>query len=164
MKDEGPIQLSLFDEKDLVEIMHPDFPGERLVACQNMLLARERARKREELLRVTEKDLEKIRRKVCRKRRPLRGAREIGVVAGKVLGASKAAKHFQYEITEDTFTSDRDLPAVPKMRSALLQALTNSPSPPEGRLTCSLLSGSPKTRDHRRQVPEKTGSSTQFRV
>ena len=107
MKDEGPLQLSLFDEQDLAEIYSPDFPGERLVACRNPLLADDRARKREELLQATEEKLAKVRARVVRQGRPLRGEDAIGVAVGKVLGASKVAKHFSYEITDETFTFER---------------------------------------------------------
>jgi hypothetical protein len=108
MKQGGPLQLSLFDEQDLAEITHPDFPGERLVACRNPLLAEDRARTREELLEATEKKLAKVQRKTLRKRKPLRGEKEIGVEVGKELGASKVAKHFRYEITHDSFTFERN--------------------------------------------------------
>jgi hypothetical protein len=108
MKGDGPLQLSLFDEQDLAEIYSPDFPGERLVACRNPLLAEDRARKREELLGATEEKLTKLQARTQRKRRPLRGQDAIGVAVGKVLGASKVAKHFRYEITEDSFAFERD--------------------------------------------------------
>lgn len=108
MKEGGPLQLSLFDEQDLAEITSPDFPGERLVACRNPLLAADRARTRQELLAVTEHKLEKLRLRTLQARRPLRGETTIGVEVGKVLGASKMAKHFRYAITEDTFTFERD--------------------------------------------------------
>lgn len=108
MKDDGPLQLSLFDQQDLAEIYSPDFPGERLVACRNPLLAEDRARKREELLRVTEGKLAKVQARTRRKRRPLRGEDAIGVEVGKVLGASKVAKHVRYRITDDSFAFERD--------------------------------------------------------
>jgi hypothetical protein len=108
MKDEGPLQLSLFDEQDLAEITHPDYPGERLVACRNPLLAEDRARKREELLQATEKKLRTLQGRVHRKRRPLRGEKEIGVEVGKVLGTSRVAKHVRYEITHDGFSFERN--------------------------------------------------------
>jgi hypothetical protein len=82
----GNLQLSLFDQQDLAEIQHPAYPGERWIACRNPLLAEERKRKREELLSATEKRLEKIRAATQRKRRPLRGNREIALAVGKVLG------------------------------------------------------------------------------
>jgi len=108
MKDDGPLQLSLFDQQDLAEIHFPDFPGERLIACRNPLLAADRARTREELLQVTERKLAKVQARTERERRPLRGEDAIGVEVGKVLGASKVAKHFRYRIMDDSFTFERD--------------------------------------------------------
>ncbi len=105
---EGPLQLSLFDEQDLAEITSPDFPGERLVACKNPLLARDRARKRGELLAVTEEKLEAVVDATRRQKRPLRGKDRIGVRVGRVLARSKMGKHFRYEITEEAFTFERD--------------------------------------------------------
>jgi hypothetical protein len=102
------IQLSLFDETDLVEITHPDYPGERLVVCKNPLLAEERKRKRESLLLATEAELDKIAAAVCRARRPLRGKDQIGLRVGKVINARKVAKHFIIEIAEDNFSFSRD--------------------------------------------------------
>jgi transposase len=100
---DGNLQLSLFDQQDLAEIQHPAYPGERLIACHNPLLAEERKRKREELLAATEKQLEKIRAATQRKRRPLRGKKEIGLAVGKVLGRYKMGKHLQLTIEEDRF-------------------------------------------------------------
>jgi len=77
LASDGVLQLSLFDSRDLAEIAHPDFPGERLVACYNPLLAEERARKRPELLAATEKELEKIALATRRKQRPLRGKQSL---------------------------------------------------------------------------------------
>ena len=99
----GPLQPSLFDDRDMAEITSPDFPGERLVVCKNPLLAEERARKREELLVATEKDLARIKARVERAKNPLRGAAEIGRTAGAVIGKRKMAKHFLIEITDQTF-------------------------------------------------------------
>ena len=103
----GQLQMSLFDKTDLVEIAHPDFPGERLVACFNPLLAEERSRKRPELLAATEKQLEKISAATKRARRPLRGKHNIGVRAGKILNRYKMGKHFQLRIEEDSFHYER---------------------------------------------------------
>jgi transposase len=100
---DGRLQMSLFDNTDLVEIAHPDFPGERLVACFNPLLAEERARKRPDLLAATEKQLEKIAAATKRARRPLRGKQNIGLRAGKILNRYKMGKHFQLRIEEDSF-------------------------------------------------------------
>jgi hypothetical protein len=111
-QDEGPLQPSLFDKTDLAEIRHPDFPGERLVACFNPLLATERARKREDLLQATERELAKIAAATRREKRALRGQDQIGLRAGKVLGRFKMAKHFAITITETTFRYDRKVEAI----------------------------------------------------
>lgn len=108
LREEGVLQLSLFDQHGLAEIRSSAFPGERLVACRNPLLGAERARKREALLRATEKELEKIATAVTRERRPLRGQGAIGVRVGRVLGRFKMAKHFRYEITDAAFSFERD--------------------------------------------------------
>jgi transposase len=102
------LQLSLFDEQDLAEIYSPDYPGERLVACRNPLLADERARKREDLLQATEQKLNKIVEATQRNKRPLRGQDKIGVRVGKVLGKYKMEKHFTYTITETSFSYERN--------------------------------------------------------
>lgn len=101
--DNGPLQRSLFDTTDLAEIRHPDFPAERLIACRNPLLEAERARKREDLLRATERDLDKIVAAATRETRPLRGKDRIGLRVGKVLNRFKVAKHFEITITETAF-------------------------------------------------------------
>lgn len=103
----GLIQPELFDEKNLAEIQSPDFPGERLVVCRNPLLARSRARKREELLCATEAELRKIRAAVGRGRNPLRGRAEIGLRAGRVINKYKVAKHFRLTIADDAFAFAR---------------------------------------------------------
>jgi transposase len=100
---DGQLQMSFFDKTDMVEIAHPDFPGERLVACFNPLLAEERARKRPELPAATEKQLEKIAAATKRARRPLRGKQNIGLRAGKILNRYKMGKHFELRIEEDGF-------------------------------------------------------------
>src|ERR1700722_14006867 len=98
MADDGPLQLSLFDQQDLAEITSPDFPGERLIACRNPVLAAERARKREDLLAATEKLLAPIIARVQAGR--LAGAGPIGVEAGKVISKYKTAKHFHAVISD----------------------------------------------------------------
>jgi len=105
MADGGPLQLSLFDEQDLAEITSPDFPGERLVACRNPVLASDRARKREDLLQATEKLLAPIIARVQAGR--LSGAGPIGVEIGKVISKYKTAKHFQVTITDDSLAVAR---------------------------------------------------------
>jgi len=107
LRDAGTIQLSLFDDKDLAEVTSPDFPDERLVACRNPLLAEERARKREELLQATERELAKVVQAVQRPKRPLKGKDAIGLRVGKVIGRFKMKKHFSIQITEDGFTYQR---------------------------------------------------------
>lgn len=98
----GPLQLSLFDEANLAEITHPDYPDERLVACRNPALAIERARKRAELLAATETELDKIRAATARQARPLHGKDRIGVRVGKVVNKYKVAKHFDVHITDSS--------------------------------------------------------------
>ncbi len=105
---DGMLQPSLFDEVDLAEIHHPNFPGERLIACRNPLLAAERARKREEMLVSTESKLEVIRKATKRDQRPLRGKDTIGIRLGRVFARSKMGKHFRYTITDDSFDFERD--------------------------------------------------------
>jgi hypothetical protein len=105
---DGALQLSLFDQMDLAEITHPDYPGERLVACKNPFLEAERARKRESLLAATEADLAKIAAAVARERRPLRGHGTIALRADRVLRRRKVAKHFTTSIGEDSFTYARN--------------------------------------------------------
>jgi hypothetical protein len=104
--DGGPLQLSLFDEQNLAEITHPDYPGERLVCCRNPALAESRRRKRESLLAATEADLEKIRASVAAGR--LKDKDKIGIRVGKVIGKHKVGKHFTWDITGDGFSFRRD--------------------------------------------------------
>ena len=101
----GSIQPSLFDTQNLCEITHPDYPGERLVACKNPFLADERARKRQALLTATEADLDKVRASVQAGR--LRDPAKIGLRAGRVLNRHKVAKHFSLEIQEGSFSFTR---------------------------------------------------------
>jgi Transposase DDE domain len=103
--DDGPLQMSLFDQHDLAEIAHPDYPGERLIACRNPLLAAERARKRNELLAATETLLDPIIARVTAGR--LCGADAIGVAVGKVINKYKMGKHFHYSITDASLALQR---------------------------------------------------------
>jgi hypothetical protein len=105
MADDGPLQLSLFDQQDLAEITSPDFPGERLIACRNPALADERARNREDLLTATEKLLAPLITRVATGR--LAGAAAIGVEVGKVISKYKTGKHFDAAITDDSLTITR---------------------------------------------------------
>ena len=102
------LQLTLFDEQDLVEITSPDFPAERLVCCRNPVLAAQRTRKRQDLLAATEKQLAPIAAATTRARRPLRGQDKIALKVGKVINHYKMAKHFHTEITDETFTFTRN--------------------------------------------------------
>jgi hypothetical protein len=101
----GELQLGLFDERNLFELSHADYPGERLIACRNAELKKLRAHKRESLLQATEKELEKVRAMVGRGR--LRGGDQIGVRVGKVVNQYKVAKHFTLEIADDRFAFTR---------------------------------------------------------
>lgn len=101
--DGGSLQLSLFDETHLAEIRSPAYPGERLVACFNPLLADERRRKRGELIEATEKELARIAAEVKRRTRTPLGEAEIALKAGKVLNRYKVAKHFDLTIANGVF-------------------------------------------------------------
>jgi transposase len=99
--ENGPLQLSLFDDRDLAEICAPDmFPGERLIVCRNRDLAAERARKREELLAATERDLTRVQEQIRRKTPRLKSAAEIGLAVGAVIDNRKMAKHFTIDIQD----------------------------------------------------------------
>jgi len=104
----GAFQMSLFDDRDLAEITHSSFPGERLIVCKNPQLAAERKRKRLAMLDDTERKLEKIRAATQRRSRALRGKDKIGVRVGRVLERSRMAKHFRLSIEKDSFTYERD--------------------------------------------------------
>jgi len=107
----GALQLSLFDEANLAEITnHPDYPGERLVACRNPALAAQRSRKRDELLAATEALLEPIRASVTAGR--LVGADKIGLRVGKVINHHKMAKHFTLDIADTRFAYTRNAAAI----------------------------------------------------
>jgi hypothetical protein len=103
----GPLQLSLFDDRDLAEISAPDYPGERLIVCRNLRLAAERARKRAALLAATERDLTRIVAATRRRHGPLRGEAAIGIAVGAVADRHKMAKHFEMTITDDRFSYRR---------------------------------------------------------
>jgi transposase len=107
---QGAVQMGLFDERNLLEISSPDFPGERLVACRNPELARLRAHTREDLLAATERNLEKI--KVRVEAGKLAGKDKIGVAVGKVVNQYKVAKHFELTIADDAFSFTRQTEAI----------------------------------------------------
>jgi hypothetical protein len=107
VQENGPLQLSLFDERNLAEVSSPDFPGERLIVCRNRDLAKARARKREALLVATERDLARIQAHVRRKGSALSTAAEIGLAVGEVVNARKMAKHFALDIRDGHFSWTR---------------------------------------------------------
>jgi transposase len=109
---EGSLQLSLFDEKNLVEIQSPEYPGERLMGCYNPLLAEERRRKREALLQATEKALRRIVHEAERRKHKLLSATEIALKVGKVLGRYKMGKHFESTIEAGKLSWQRKLAAI----------------------------------------------------
>ena len=109
-RDDGPLQMSLFDTHDLAEIHHPDYPGERLIACRNPALAQQRARKRADLLAATEKPLAAIKKRVDAG--TLRGADKIGIAVGKDTAKYKMGKHFHLTITDTAFTYHRDQASI----------------------------------------------------
>ena len=104
--DDGPLQMSLFDTQDLAEIAHPDYPGERLIACRNPALATERARNRHELLAATEHEFTRIADRVTRG--TLAGAANIGKALGKISGKYKMDKHFDTTISDTAFRFTRN--------------------------------------------------------
>jgi hypothetical protein len=114
--EQGAIQLSLFDRQNLAEIDDPRHPGERLVLCHNPMRATERARKREEMLAATERELAKVARMVARGaaggRGGLRGAAAIGERVGRVVNTYKMAKHFSREITDTSVSYSRDAASI----------------------------------------------------
>src|SRR6516165_11395614 len=110
MAGDGPLQLSLFDEQDLAEIPSPQFPGERLIACRNPVLAGERARKRQDLLAATEDDLGKVAAQVAAGR--IKDPAAIGLRAGRVLNKRKMAKHFTLDIAERRISWQRNQEAI----------------------------------------------------
>jgi hypothetical protein len=110
MADDGPLQLSLFDEQDLAEISSPDFPGERLIACRNPFEAARRARTRQELLAATEADLGTIAARAAAGR--IKDPDKIGVAAGKIINKRKVAKHFILDIGEGRISWRRDQDSI----------------------------------------------------
>ncbi len=107
---QGQLQLDLFDERNLFEFSHPDYPGERLVACRNRQLARLRAHKRQALLQATEKNLAKVQGMVESGR--LAGEDNIGVRVGKVVNQYKVAKHFTLDIGDAAFCFQRKADSI----------------------------------------------------
>ena len=105
---QGAIQMSFFDEQDVAEITHPDYPGERLIVCRNPLLAAERARKRQELIEAAEKKLKEIEAATQRQRQAVRGVNKISYLVGRALAASKVEKYFRWTATETELSWQRN--------------------------------------------------------
>jgi transposase len=131
--DDGTLQMDLFDERNLFEIEHPDFPGERLVACRNPELARRRAHKRAALIAATTAELDKVRAMVARG--TLKGPADIGVRVGKVLNKYKVAKHFKltiadtgfrFELRQDKVTDEAALDGLYVVRAGVTQRLMSA--------------------------------------
>jgi len=106
--EQGDLQLSLFDERDLMEIDSSEYPGERLVVCRNPMQAEDRRRRREELLCATEEDLARIAAATVRRKNPLVGKENIALRVGKVIDKRKMGKHFILEIGDHSFSYSRD--------------------------------------------------------
>jgi transposase len=104
--DDGPLRMSLFDTQNVAEIVHPDYPGERLVCCRNPALAEERARRHQALLVATEKELDKIAGRVSSGK--LSGKDAIGVAVGKVINKYTVGKHITLDISDTKFGFSRD--------------------------------------------------------
>ena len=130
----GQLQLGLFDEKNLFELSHPDFPGERLIACRNRELAKLRSHKRQSLLEATEQELEHVKGMVERGR--LSGRDKIGLRVGKVVNKYKVAKHFALEIQDQSFhfhrlehqiAQEAALDGIYVVRTALTQEQMTAP-------------------------------------
>ena len=127
---DGHLNRSLFDKVNLAEIDSPDFPGERLIACYNPLLAEKRTQKREALLAATEARLTKMAKAVSRRTKAVLSAGEIGVKAGRVIGRHKMAKHIRLTISDGRFTWDRDVESInqEKLLDGIYVVRTSEPS------------------------------------
>ncbi len=112
LAEEKSLQMDLFDKLDLFTITSPDYPGERLVACRNQLLATKRAKVREELLASAEIKLKKAQEATSRPKRALKGVEAITRRLTRILDGSKMNKHFMLEIKADGFTFERDAESI----------------------------------------------------
>jgi transposase len=108
--EQGHLQLGLFDERNLLELSSPDYPGERLVACRNPQLAKSRAHKREALLAATEIKLTKIKARVAAGK--LSGKDAIGLKVGKIINQYKVGKHFELAIGDQAFSFQRKAESI----------------------------------------------------
>jgi len=151
--EQGALQLSLLDQKNLAEITAPDYPGERLMVCHNPVLGEQRRRKREALLAATEKSLEKIRKEAARRKKKPFKAAEIGLKVGKVLGRYKMGKHFECTIGEGSFVWSRRAESIAQEEKLDGIYVLRTSEPAER------LSG----RRHRAGLQEPGGSGTAFR-
>ena len=106
--EQGAIQLSLFDERNMAEISSETYPGERLIVCRNPLLAEDRGRTRKELLDCTERRLKRIEKEVKRRTKTLLTAGEIGLKVGRVVDRYKVSKHFDLDIRDGYFAFTRN--------------------------------------------------------
>jgi len=133
-RDDGPLQMSLFDTQNFAEITHPDYPTERLVCCRNPALAEQRARKRRELIAATDTELDKIAARVANGR--LNAKDNIGIATGKVINKYKVGKHFILDSTDTTFTyrhdpdtirTETDLDGIHVIRTSLTTETLDAP-------------------------------------
>ncbi len=133
-RDDGPLQMSLFDTQNFAEITHPDYPDERLVCCRNPALAEQRARKRRELINATDTELDKIAARVAGGK--LTGRDDIGIAVGKVINKYKVAKHFVPDITDtslsyrhdpDKIQTEADLDGIYVIRTSLTAERLDTP-------------------------------------
>lgn len=106
--EQEAVQLSLFDQRDLVEFSCPDYPSERLIACRNPMLAQEKSLTREALLQATQQELNKIVTATQRDKRSLKGADQIGLRVGRVLNSKGVGKYFNISITDESFSYSRN--------------------------------------------------------
>ncbi len=157
------LQLGLFDERNLLEISSPDFPGERLVACRNTELAKMRGHTRADLLLATEKNLQKIKARVDAAK--LVGEDKIGLAVGKVVNQYKVAKHFELAITDNSFTFTRlaeniaveaALDVLYIIRTSVKAAHMDAPTRPAPTSSAYLQSGNPCASTCRQRSPEGT--------
>lgn len=127
---DGHLNRSLFDEVNLAEVASPDFPGERLLACYNPLLAEKRRQKRDALLAATEAKLAKLARAVTRRIKAPLSAAQIGVKAGRVIGRHKMAKHIRLTIRDNVFTWERNHESIAreKLLDGIYVIRTNEPA------------------------------------
>ncbi len=132
--EQGHLQMDLFDERNLLEISSPDYPGERLVACRNGALAKLRAHKREDLLAATERNLDKVKARVDAGK--LTGQDAIGVRVGKIINQYKVAKHFELNIADtavswarkpDSIASEAALDGIYIVRTSVPAARMDAP-------------------------------------